>query len=154
MQSKNVCTAEPITKGRFQQILATSWSRVVASLGNQPAMAGRMGLNDVSVIKRVVAQDNLPGAHTIFNSLCADPTALDEILAEYGFRLSPLRADAANDFATLSGLCETAGEMADALKDGVRHHSETLEIAEKLRPVMPALTAILREADGLRAVRA
>lgn len=146
----NVCPPEPLAKDKFQRLLAAAWGRVWPGLGNMSVMAGRMGLNDTKTISRAVTGANLPEAHTIFNSLLADQTALDEILNHYGFRVCPMIPDAANDFATLSGLCEVAAELSDALRDGIRVHPETLRVAEKLRPHMPALVALLREADGLR----
>lgn len=145
----NVCPRTPIAKDKFQQKLAAGWGRVWPKIG-KGAMADRMGLSDSKTIDRAVTASNLPEAHTIFNSLIADPTALDEIFAFYGLRISPITADAANDMQTLSGLCETAGELAEALKDGVRVHQETLRVAEKLRPHMSSLTALIHEADALR----
>jgi hypothetical protein len=145
----NVCPRAPIAKDKFQQKLAAAWGRVWPTIG-KGAMADRMGLSDSKTIDRAVTASNLPEAHTIFNSLLADPTALDEVLAWYGYRLCPNTADAANDMQTLSGLCETAGEMADALKDGIRAHTETLRIADKLRPHMPSLVSLLSEAESLR----
>jgi hypothetical protein len=150
MHRTNVCPVEPISKDKFQRLLAGAWGRVWPSLGNMGVMAGKMGLNDTKTISRAVTATNLPEAHTIFNSLCADPTALAEVLHYYGLELSFARPEAANDLATLSGLCEVAAELSEALKDGKRVHPETLKVAEKLRPHMPALTALLREADELR----
>lgn len=145
-----VCTRDPVTKDRFQQCLAAAWQRITFKMHGMPAMAQAMGLSDTATIKRVNGMKNLPEAHTIFNALLADPTALDEVLGEYGFRLCPLTAQAANDMATLSGLCETAGELAEALRDNYRDHGETLKVADKIRPHLPALISIVREADGLR----
>lgn len=150
-QCNKVCTAEPLSKDKFQAKLAQAWSRVASALGGQVAMAAKMQLNDTAPIKRGINAKNLPEAHNIFNSLIADASALDEILRAYGFRLVPDTPEAANDMATLAGLCETAAEMSEALRDGKRIHPETLRIADKLRPHMPALTAILSEAERLRA---
>jgi hypothetical protein len=149
MRCSNVCLIEPISKDKFQRQLAAAWGRVWPRVG-KGEMADRMGLSDSKTIDRAVTAANLPEAHTIFNSLCADPTALDEVLALYGFRLCSLAPEAANDMATLSGLCETAAVLSEALKDGKRVHPETLDVADKLRPHMPALIAIVREADALR----
>lgn len=145
----NVCPAEPLAKDKFQQRLAAAWGRVWPKVG-KGAMADAMGLSDTKTIDRAVTASNLPEAHTIFNSLLADPTALDEVLAEYGFRVAPIRPEAANDMVTLAGLCDAASVLSDALKDGQRVHPETLRVAEKLRPHMAALTALIREADELR----
>lgn len=150
VHSSNVCARELLSKDRFQRKLAAAWSRVLSKLDNMSVMAGRMGMDDTSTIKRVTGMKNLPEAHTIFNSLMADETALDEVLAEYGYRLCPLTTNAANDLATLSGLCETAAELSEALRDGIRIHPETLRVADRLRPHMPALNAIIRQADELR----
>lgn len=145
-----VCPAEPLSKDKFQRLLASAWSRVASDLGGQVKMAAAMGLNETKPIQRGINATNLPEAHTIFNSLLADEGALREILSHYGLELCAQRPDAANDLATLSGLCETAAELSDALRDGIRQHPETLRIADKLRPHMPSLVAYLREADELR----
>lgn len=145
----NVCPHEPLSKDKFQQRLSQAWGRVWPRVG-KGRMAACMGLADTKTIDRAVSLSNLPEAHTIFNSLLADETALDEILAEYGYRITRIEAEAGADFITLSGLCETAAELSEALKDGNRLHPETLKVADKLRPHMPALVAFLREADELR----
>jgi hypothetical protein len=150
MLAPKVCPPAPLSKDKFQNLLAGAWGRVWPSLGNMGVMAGKMGLNDTKTISRAVTATNLPEAHTIFNSLCADISALREVLAHYGLEVSYIRPEAANDLATLSGLCEVAAEYSSAISDGKRIYSETLRIAEKLRPHMPALAALLREADGHR----
>lgn len=145
----HVCPREPVSKDKFQQRLAQAWGRVWPRVG-KTAMAKCMGLSDTKTIDRAVGATNLPEAHTIFNSLLADETALDEVLAEYGFRLARIESSAGIDLITLSGLCETAAELSEALKDGSRVHPETLKVADKLRPHMPALMGFIREADELR----
>lgn len=149
MQPRNVCPAEPLTKDKFQRLLAIAWGRVAPPMG-YPEMASRMGLHETKTIGRGVNATNLPEAHTIFNSLCADETALQEIMAHYGYDLSRRSPQAANDLLTLSGLCEVAAELSEALKDGKRVHPETLRIADKLRPHMASLASFLKEADELR----
>jgi hypothetical protein len=148
-RSTQVCLAVPMSKDRFQKKLAAAWSRIWPVIG-KGTMADRMGLTDTKTIDRGVAATNLPEAHTIFNALVADPTALDEILAEYGFRIAPLHADAANDMITVAGLCDAAHELAAAVSDGFRDHQETMRVADKVRPHMPALEAIILDADVIR----
>lgn len=150
-RSTHVCSAAPIAKDKFQTKLAAAWGRVWPKIGTQGEMAGRMGLNDTAAIKRVVSASNLPEAHTIFNSLCADATALDEVLAYYGFKVVPLVSDAANDFDTLADAAELHDEHMSAMRDGRRDHRETLRIAEKARPVVRKYQAIISEAERLRA---
>lgn len=112
-------------------------------------MADRMGSN-TKTIDRAVTAENLPEAHTVFNSLIADPTALDQILREYGYCLRPLTAEAANDMHTAADLARAAGSMVDALSDGRRDHLETLQLGEIFRHLQPKLTAIICEADAIR----
>jgi hypothetical protein len=115
-------------------------------------MAQAMGLNGTKTIDRAVTATNLPEGHVIFNSLLADSTALDEVMREFGFRLVPLQADAANDITTAAGVIHAMGELVRALDDGRRDHNETLAIAQLLRPHMPAMAAIIVQADELRGV--
>lgn len=145
----NVCPGEPLSKDKFQRFLAMAWGRVGPAMG-YAEMAAKMGLNETKTISRGVNATNLPEAHTIFNSLCADETALQEIMAHYGYELSRRSPEAANDLMTLSGLCDVAAELSEALKDGKRVHPETLRIADKLRPHMASLASFLKEADELR----
>lgn len=151
MQRNNVCAAEPLSKDRFQQLLRQGWSRVTSAADmTQLRMASEMGCNDVGPVKRGINATNLPEAHHIFNSLCADETALQEILRHYGFELSRSKARAANDLAAAAGMIDAMGDLVKANADGHRCHRETLEVADRLRPHMPAMAAIIREADALR----
>lgn len=145
----NVCPGAPLSKDRFQHLLSIAWGRVAPAM-TYTVMAARMGLHETKTISRGVNATNLPEAHTIFNSLCADETALQEIMAHYGYDISRRTPEAANDLMTLSGLCEVAAELSEALKDGKRVHPETLRIADKLRPHMASLASFLKEADELR----
>jgi len=113
-------------------------------------MAQKMGLDSTKTIDRAVTAANLPEAHTVFNSLFACPTALDEVLREFGFCLRPLSAEAANDLTTAAGVISAMGELVRAMDDGRRDHNETLAVAQLLRPYMPALQGILAQADELR----
>lgn len=145
----NVCPPEPLSKDKFKRLLSIAWGRVGPTMG-LATMAGKMDLSDPKTISRAIATDNLPEAHTVMNSLCADETALREVLSHYGFELSRRTPEAANDMRTLSGVCEVAAGLSDALRDGKRDHTETLRVADILRPHMPALVALLSEADALR----
>lgn len=144
----NVCPYAPVSKDRFQTLLATSWGRVWPKVG-KGTMADKMDSN-TKTIDRAVTGSNLPEAHTVFNSLLAHPTALDEVLTAYGFRLAPLHADAANDFHTASELARAAGTFIDALSDGRRCHNETLALGAIFRDLLPKISAIVGEADQIR----
>jgi hypothetical protein len=61
-----------------------------------------------------------------------------------------LHAEAANDLATAGGIIGAMGVLVNAVADGHRDHNETLAVAALIRPHMPAISAIVREADELR----
>lgn len=137
-----------VPKHRVSALLAAGWARVCAKMG-KGAFADALEATEKTV-ENAMAGRTLPEAHTVFNSLRADETALDEVLASYGFRLTPLHATAANDMVAAAGVINAMGELVKALSDGKRDHNETLSIASLIRPHMPHLTAILAEADRLR----
>jgi hypothetical protein len=107
-----------------------------------------MGLNDSKTITRVTGMQNLPEAHTIFNSLIADPTALDEVLAEYGLRVCPKHRDAANDMELATDLSTTLTEFLRRIADGKRCHVDTAVLAELFRRLIPQMQTIVDERDA------
>ncbi|KPH66027.1 hypothetical protein [Novosphingobium sp. ST904] len=68
-------------------------------------------------IDRALTGESVPELHTALNSLAVDITALDEVFALYGLRVKPLKAEPANDLATISRLSNLAGQFAEALSD-------------------------------------
>lgn len=148
-QRNKVCRVNALSKESLKVKLAVAWGRVCGVMGGPGSFAEKAEI-DGAAVGRVLAYKSLPEAHTIFNSLRADPTALDEILAHYGVKATPITAQAANDLHTAAGLLDGATEIVKAYEDGNRNHGETLRIADKLRPHLAAAIAIVREADELR----
>lgn len=146
-RTMKVCVGTPLSKESFKLRLAAAWGRVSPKVG-KGTMADRMK-SDTGTIDRALTEKNLPEAHTIFNSLCADPSALDEILREYGFQLAPLTPDAANDFDLLADAADLHDEHMNAMRDGRRDHRETIRIANKARPVVSKYQAIIEQAEEL-----
>jgi len=145
----NILGQKPVLpKGRVAALLSAGWARIIATHG-KGALADALDVSE-NTIGNALAQRTTPELHTALNSLSVDPTALDELLAGYGFRLCPLHSKAANDLATAAGVIGAMGELVEALSDGVRDHNETLAIATLLRPHLPAVQAIVHEADMLR----
>lgn len=137
----------PISEARFHDLLVAGFARVAAKLG-KGTLADRMG-------RTVRALDNIfagstPSAKAMLDALRADETVLDELLRSYGFRLAPLHDRAANDLHTAAGLSHAAASIIESLEDGERQHQETLVVADKLRPHVPSILAIIAEADRLR----
>ncbi|SEM54900.1 hypothetical protein SAMN05192583_0588 [Sphingomonas gellani] len=131
----------------FATLFVAGLARVAAKLG-KGALADRMGRTTRSL-------DNILGGGStsgkaMFDALLADETALDEVLASYGFRLCPLHSEAANDLTVAAGVIDAMGELVRSRSDGHRDHNETLAVATLLRPHLPAMQAIVREADELR----
>lgn len=138
----------PPTEARFQHLLVTGLDRVVSRIG-KAALAEAMDRTTRS-LDDVLERGATPGAKAIFDTLLIDPTALQELLRHYGLKLVPEHASAANDLHTAAGLSHASGALCDAVADGTRSHTETLELAEKLRPLLPSIAAIIEEADQIR----
>lgn len=149
-RNKHVCPKAPIGKAKLQGALAAAWSRVSHEIG-RGTFADATGA-DPTTINRAICGPSLPSAEHLLNSLCADPSALDEVLKLYGLTVRPLHVEAANDMETVAGVSHLAGQWAGALSDGVRDHRETCQIADAIRPLMPRLMNIVAEADRLKEV--
>lgn len=141
------------SKTQVSAALATGWARTAQRVGRGQFADAIDGCT--KTIDRALIGPGLPELHTGLASLLADPLALDEVFALYGFE-SPRRrnAAAANDLATVADLSGLVSAFCEAIRDGDRDHRETLNIADLLRAIMPALTDILEEANRLRGVRA
>jgi predicted N-formylglutamate amidohydrolase len=136
------------TEARFHHLLVIGLDRVADKVG-KTALAEAMD-RTVRALDDVLERGATPGAYALFNALLADPTALAEVLRAYGLKVVPDRADAANDLSTAAGLSHAAGALIEAHEDGYRNHSETLRIANRLRPLLPQIAAIIEEADRLK----
>lgn len=117
-----------------------------------PSRAGLDAGCDEKTIRNARDQKHTLRIDLAFNLLTLDPTVLDELLASYGYKLTPLHANAANDLHTAAGLLDGATEIVRSQEDGVRDRNETLRIADKLRPHLPAVLAIVSEADAIKGV--
>lgn len=150
LHSNKVCRAVPLSKESLKSKLATAWGRVWPKMGGQGTFADRAG-TDSATVGRVLGCKNLPEAHTIFNSLCADTTALDEVLAHYGLRVTPLVAEAANDMQLAASLSDALGEFIRRLADGKRCHTDTAVLSALFRCIIPQMQAIVAEDDARKA---
>jgi hypothetical protein len=150
-RTKSLPKRDPITKHVLQAKLSRAWSRVIDELdGGKHELAAALSVSTPTV-ENALAGKNVPEALTVINSVTVDPTALDEVFRELGFCLIPLQTVAANDLATAAGVVTAMGDLISRLADGIRCHNDTLAVAAMLRPHMPALEAIVSEADRLRA---
>jgi hypothetical protein len=132
---------------RFHALFIAGLARVSAKLG-RGTVADAMGRSSRAL-------DNMfggscPTAKALLDTLAADETTLDELLAEYGFRLVPLDASRVSDLDLAAAVIGAMGNLVQANSNGIRDHNETLALGALLRPHLPGLTAIVREADVLR----
>lgn len=151
MSASKSSASEPLSKEQVQARLAQAWSRTIATQykGNKTAFAGRVGCHPDTISNALAG--TLPELHTVLNSLIACPNALDEALALYGLQLVARDEAMTPDMQALHQMSRALAEFIDALRDGKRTHQETLALAEQFRPVVAALTAIIHEAEGLKA---
>lgn len=148
MTAGNVRSNSPRTKQDVSRAVAEAWFRLQREIG-KGTLADAIGVSSPKTVENAIAQRSLPEAHFIFNGLCADPTALNEVLALYGFQAVPVRGQVANDMVTITGLSHLVAEWLERLADGLRCHRDTKALANRVRPHLLALIALVEEADGM-----
>lgn len=139
-----------VSKQDASAALVAGWGQTINKLG-KGTFADAIQV-DAKTVSRTMSGESTPELHTALNSLFVDPTALDALFALYGIQVTPLRSEAANDLATVSGISMLAGKWAEALSDGVRCPKETCDLSDAIRPLMKALSAVCAEADTIRGV--
>lgn len=78
------------------------------------------------------------------------PEAIEPFTALFDAIAVPRNSKAANDLTTIAGLSHLTGDWVERLRDGVRCHNDTIVLAEKLKPLLTNLTAIVEEAEQHR----
>ena len=149
---------QPIEHSEAKRLLAAGLFRTISK-------RGKRGVESVAIeadchpktLTKALAMETLPAGDTLLNLLLADVTALDELMARVGCKVSPLHANADADLDVVEALGALCGALAKSRSPnspgGVeRVHCETLVIADLARSLLPTLTAIVREADGIRGV--
>lgn len=146
MSETQVCRAIPKSRATLSKALSAGWSRIALKIGK-----GKFADDadfDVVTINRALTGPSLPSAENLLNSLAADPTALCEVMALYGLQLSPLAADAANDFELAARIGHTLAEFLERLRDGQRCHVDTAVLAPMFRDLIPQMQAIVDQDDA------
>lgn len=141
---------KPLTKDRVKALIASGLQRAARDHGIDE-VAIKAGCSR-RCIEKALSHETLPEAHLLGNVLLLDDTALSEWFSALGFIAIRRDALASPDMITLGQMGHAMTEFIEALADGKRTHTETLELAEVLRPLVPRLTQIVHEADGLRNV--
>ena len=120
------------------------------------------GLTDQDLADRLgCSAGTISNARNMKGKLCAvtlanigaeiGPEALEPFAALFDCIVIPRQSQAANDFATIAQLSHVAGEWVDRLRDGNRCPKDTAALADKLKPLLTALTAVVNEAEQAEA---
>lgn len=144
--AQQICTKHR-SKMDVSVALGAGWARVIKQFG-RGGFADRLGVDEATV-KRALVGPSLPELHTTFNSLMIDLTALDEVAALYGVEIRPRICAPGNDMVMIASVARLAAQWAEAMADGYIDHREMMELARAIRPMMPALNAILSGADRI-----
>jgi hypothetical protein len=142
-----VPSCQPIGEERFHAAMMLGLSRMVAEHGRD-SVALALGVSPRQLGN--LANGSFPAPHRLWNLLSLDQTAMDEVAALYSREVRPTTSQAANDLDTVSRISHLVGQWAEVLSDGRRDHRETCQLAEAIRPIVPALSAIIAESDRLK----
>lgn len=138
----------PPSEQQFQARLVQGWSRCIATIG-KGTFADKSG-RTVRALDKVLGGGGVT-AKGLLDSLTADPSALDELLADYGFKLTALDAVDGADAHLLAATAGLAATHAEAMADGRVDHVEEQRLAAAARPVVAEWTARIARADRKRA---
>lgn len=147
-RSISVPTRAP-SETEVSRAVAAGLFRAIGTCGGKGALADKMEVSTKSV-DRALTGDSVPHGRSLFASLLADPTALDELADLYGVVIRPKSSQAANDLHTAACMATAAGSFIEALSDGKRDHTETLALADMFRPLLKMLGAVVEEADRIK----
>lgn len=147
MASRASSAKRPLGKDEVQSHLVAAWSRTIAQNGGKKAtFAESIGVHP-DTVSNALSGTTVPELHTVLNSLVACPNALDEVMRLYGFILVPEDKALSPDMQTIVEMSQALTRFCEAMEDGRRDHRETIELANKLRPLLPKLHSIVDEAD-------
>lgn len=134
---------------QYHQALVAGLARVAGHLG-RGNLADKSNRTTRALDKLFSGAVSDTSGKGLLDFLKADPSALDEVLALYGFQLAPIGRDSVLDFEIIADTAALAAEHTEAMRDGRRDHRETIAIADKARPVVARYQGIIAEADALR----
>jgi hypothetical protein len=147
MTDRNVPPVHARTKDEVSDALANDWLRI-APIGERASFAAKIGCRDPKTVSKAISGEHLPEAHTILNSLVADPTALFKVFQLYGGAFVRTQPGEVCDMSCISQMLHAATEYLDRMKDGRRCHVDNTVLAKLFVPLIPAMLAIIREANG------
>lgn len=147
MGSNNVLRGKPRPTDSSYQ------AAVKSIIGNIDA-----GLTDAELAQRLACSaGTISNARNRKGNLCGvtlatighefGPEALEPFAALFDCILIPRQSQAANDLTTIAALSHVAGDWVERLRDGQRCHQDTAALATALKPLLVALSAVVKEAE-------
>jgi hypothetical protein len=148
MSNHVVRNAKPLAKDKAKALIAAGINRAVIMHGIE-AVADAAQCS-IRCLQKALSHETLPEADKLGNILLLEPTVLAEWLGKLGYQAIPTNAQVTPDMVTASQMSRAVAAFLEILEDGKRSPSETCSLADVLRPLIPRLTAIVHEADGLK----
>jgi transcriptional regulator with XRE-family HTH domain len=141
------------TKSSYQDAI----KKIVESVGS--------GLTDDQLAEKLsCSSGTISNARNKKANLCAvtlanigyefGPEAIEPFAALFDCIVVPRQSQAANDLATIAQLSHVAGDWVERLRDGRRCEKDTAALAVALKPLLTALSAIVKEAEDGQAEEA
>jgi hypothetical protein len=134
---------------------------LVAGLARVAVKTGRGNLADKSqrttkALDKLFSGDSMDtSGKGLLDFLLADPTALDEVLALYGYQLARKGSVPSEDMALASDTAALVQEHMDGIRDGTTgQHQKIIRIADKARPVIAGYAGFVAQADRIRGLAA
>lgn len=147
---KSTSSFRPLTKCEVKSLVATGLQRRVGQTSLEH-VAEELDCTTTTV-RRALAHESLLEADKLGNLLARDPSALHEWFSRLRLKVDYEDTEMSPDMLTASQMSRAVATFCEILEDGHRNHQETLQLAQVLRPLIPRLSAIIHEADGLKAV--
>ena len=139
----------PVCPLRYHANLVAGLSRVAAKIGHGN-MADKSGRTPKALGKLFCGDSMDTTGQGLLDFLRADPTALDEVLALYGFgihRLVDAQPDECKRMAEVLDFATTDAAMTAA---GKRDPRSICQLADKARPVAQHCMGIVAQADRIK----
>ena len=137
-----------MAKDKAKALIAAGINRAVITHGME-AVADAAQCS-IRCLQKALSHETMPEADKLGNILLLEPTVLAEWLNRLGYQVIATNMEVTPDMVTASQMSRAVAAFLEILEDGKRNHQETLALAEVLRPLVPRLTAIVHEADGLK----
>ena len=148
MRNHVVRNPKPLTKDKAKALIAAGINRAVIQHGMETVADAAQC--SVRCLQKALSHETLPEADKLGNMLLLEPTILAEWLNRLGYQVIATNMEITPDMVTASQMSRAVAAFLEILEDGKRNHQETLALADVLRPLVPRLTAIVHEADGLK----